>query len=299
MNAPRIAIVGAAPPADALAACLGAMGALVADPAAAEGLMVVEAPAAWAEETRPVLLAGAAAGLAAGVLPDAIRAAASGDGWRSEAWALCAAVLAARGRPGGEGVFVHPTAVVEGAVTLGAGTRVWHFSKLLGPLSIGARCSLGQNVVVERGVVIGDDVKIQNNVSIYSGVILEDGVFCGPSMVFTNVAIPRSRVPRKGAYLTTRVGRGASIGANATVVCGHSLGAFCFVGAGAVVTRDVPAFALVYGNPARQHGWACYCGERLPLRIDDEDEAARCAACGRAYARCGSVVEMLSPEEGE
>ncbi|MCB9528588.1 MAG: N-acetyltransferase [Myxococcales bacterium] len=274
------------------------MGARVVDPAGAEGLVVVEAAAAWAGEVRPVLLAGGAAE-AGGVLPSAIRAAASGDGWRSEVWALCAAVLAARGRPGGDGVFVHPTAVVEGAVELGAGTRVWHFSKLLGPLSIGARCSLGQNVVVERGVVIGDDVKVQNNVSIYSGVILEDGVFCGPSMVFTNVAIPRSRVPRKGAYQTTRVGRGASIGANATVVCGHSLGAFCFVGAGAVVTRDVPAFALVYGNPARQHGWACYCGERLPLLVNDEDEMARCAACGRAYARRGSVVEMLTPEEGE
>lgn len=200
-------------------------------------------------------------------------------------------------KPAADEPFIHPTAIIDGPVEIGPGTRIWHYSKLLGPLRIGARCTLGHNVVVERGVVIGDDVKVQNNVSIYSGVILEDGVFCGPSMVFTNVATPRSFVPRRGEYQTTRVGRGASIGANATIICGHSLGAFCLVGAGSVVTRDVPAFALVYGNPARLHGWACYCGERLPLDTDDREETARCAACDREYERRGHAVAMRTDHE--
>ncbi len=194
-----------------------------------------------------------------------------------------------------EDVFVHPSAVVDGEVEIGAGTKVWHFSKLLGPLKIGEGCSLGQNVVVERNVTLGDNVKIQNNVSVYSGVILEDDVFCGPSMVFTNVGTPRSGYPRKGQYQVTRVKRGASIGANATVVCGHELGRYCFVGAGAVVTRDVPDYALVYGNPARIRGWACFCGVTLPLGTDpDGKERAECPECGRRYLRAGLKVE----EEG-
>ncbi|MCB9534823.1 MAG: Gfo/Idh/MocA family oxidoreductase [Myxococcales bacterium] len=190
-----------------------------------------------------------------------------------------------------DAVFVHPTAVVDGPVELGPGTRVWHFSKLLGPLRIGARCSLGQNVVVERHVTIGDNVKIQNNVSVYSGVVLEDDVFCGPSMVFTNVGTPRSHYPRKGEYAITRVERGASIGANATVVCGHTLGRYCFVGAGAVVTKDVPPYALVFGNPARVRGWTCYCGLRLDLGVDAEgEEQATCGGCDRRYTRRGHAV---------
>ncbi len=193
-----------------------------------------------------------------------------------------------------DAVFVHPTAVVDGPVELGPGTRVWHFSKLLGPLRIGARCSLGQNVVVERHVTIGDNVKIQNNVSVYSGVVLEDDVFCGPSMVFTNVGTPRSHYPRRGEYAVTRVERGASIGANATVVCGHTLGRYCFVGAGAVVTKDVPPYALVFGNPARVRGWTCYCGLRLDLGVDAAGEQqATCAGCARRYTRVGHVVEAI------
>ena len=187
--------------------------------------------------------------------------------------------------------FIHPTAVVDGPVQIGRGTKVWHFSKLLGPLTIGEGCSLGQNVVVERNVTLGNNVKIQNNVSVYSGVILEDDVFCGPSMVFTNVGTPRSGFPRKGQYEVTRVMQGASIGANATVVCGHTLGRYSFVGAGAVVTRDVPDYALVYGNPARLRAWACFCGETLPLGIDsDVEEGCTCEGCGRGYTRHGHTV---------
>jgi len=195
------------------------------------------------------------------------------------------------------GYFLHPTVDVDGAVEIGAGTRVWHFSKLLGPLRIGKGCSFGQNVVIERNVEIGDNVKIQNNVSVYSGVILENDVFCGPSMVFTNVGTPRSHYPRKGQYVITRVCRGASIGANATVVCGHTLGRYSFVGAGAVVTRDVPDFALVYGNPARIKGWACYCGIRLPLAVDDQHEEASCPECSRRYIREGLTVRLLDEEK--
>ncbi len=198
---------------------------------------------------------------------------------------------------GDAGYFLHHTVDVDGEVEIGDGTRVWHFSKLLGPLRIGAGCSFGQNVVVERNVDIGDNVKIQNNVSVYSGVILEDDVFCGPSMVFTNVGTPRSHYPRKGQYVTTRVCRGASIGANATVVCGHTLGRYCFVGAGAVVTRDVPDFALVYGNPARIRGWACYCGARLPLGVGADVERGACPECDRAYARDGDRVRLLDEEK--
>jgi len=192
-----------------------------------------------------------------------------------------------------EGVTVHPTAVIEGPVTIGEGTKIWHFSKLLGPVTIGRGCVLGQNVVVERGVEMGDNVKIQNNVSVYSGVILEDDVFCGPSMVFTNVGNPRSAHPRRGQYVVTRVQRGASIGANATVICGVTLGRYAFVGAGAVVTRDIPDYGLVYGNPGRLMGWACFCGIRLPLGTEEASEACRCDDCGRSYAREGLVVKEV------
>jgi UDP-2-acetamido-3-amino-2,3-dideoxy-glucuronate N-acetyltransferase len=173
---------------------------------------------------------------------------------------------------------VHESAYVDDGATIGAGTRVWHFCHVLGGAVIGERCSLGQNVVVMNGTRIGNNVKIQNNVSIYEGVQLEDDVFCGPSMVFTNVLNPRSHVSRRNEYRATRVGRGATIGANATIVCGTTLGEYAFIGAGAVVSKDVAAYALMVGVPARRLGWMCQCGERLP-----DSGAGMCAACGSVY----------------
>jgi UDP-2-acetamido-3-amino-2,3-dideoxy-glucuronate N-acetyltransferase len=173
---------------------------------------------------------------------------------------------------------VHESAYVDAGATIGAGTRVWHFCHVLAGAAIGERSSLGQNVVVMGGTRIGDNVKIQNNVSVYEGVEIEDDVFCGPSMVFTNVINPRSHVSRKSEYRRTLVRRGASIGANATIVCGVTLGEYAFIGAGAVVATDVPAFALMVGVPARQLGWMCQCGERLP-----DGGAGACAICGSTY----------------
>jgi UDP-2-acetamido-3-amino-2,3-dideoxy-glucuronate N-acetyltransferase len=184
--------------------------------------------------------------------------------------------------------FVHESAYVDDGARIGAGTKVWHFCHVMPGAVIGERCSLGQNVVVMNGVVIGDNVKIQNNVSVYEGVVLEDDVFCGPSMVFTNVINPRSHVSRKSEYRVTRVRRGATIGANATIVCGATLGEYAFVAAGAVVTKDVAAYALVAGVPARRIGWMCQCGERLP----DSGEGT-CATCGTSYARRGAGIERV------
>jgi UDP-2-acetamido-3-amino-2,3-dideoxy-glucuronate N-acetyltransferase len=187
-----------------------------------------------------------------------------------------------RERPGG--YFVHESSYVDDGAIIGAGTRIWHFCHVNAAASIGERCSLGQNVVVMPRVRLGSNVKVQNNVSIYEGVECEDDVFLGPSMVFTNVANPRSHVPRKQEYRRTLVGRGASIGANATIVCGNTLGRYAFVAAGAVVTRDVPDFALVAGVPARLAGWMCQCGERLPLPVALEAGLeAICTACRTAY----------------
>ncbi len=176
--------------------------------------------------------------------------------------------------------FVHPTAVIDPGVKIGRGGKVWHFSHLLPGTELGENCNLGQNVVVGPKVKVGRNVKIQNNVSVYEGVSLGDDVFCGPSMVFTNVINPRADIVRKDEYRPTPVGRGATIGANATIVCGYRLGAWCFIGAGAVVTADVPDYALMVGNPARRHGWMCRCGHRLPKTLD-------CAHCGRGYQEEG------------
>lgn len=177
--------------------------------------------------------------------------------------------------------FVHASAVVDEPAQLGDGTKIWHFSHISANAVIGERCSIGQNVFVAPHVRIGNNVKIQNNVSVYEGVVLEDDVFCGPSMVFTNVTTPRSGFPRNTAdhYAKTVVKRGASIGANATIVCGHDIGEFGFVGAGSVVTKDVPPYAMVYGNPARVRGYACECGERLNF----DGTAAHCANCSRTF----------------
>jgi UDP-2-acetamido-3-amino-2,3-dideoxy-glucuronate N-acetyltransferase len=170
--------------------------------------------------------------------------------------------------------WAHATAVIDEGATIGAGTKIWHFCHVMTGARIGARCVLGQNVFVAAGAVVGDGCHIQNNVSIYDGVVLEDDVFVGPSAVFTNVRTPRAAVSRKDAFVTTRVGRGATIGANTTLVCGVAIGQFAFVGAGAVVTRDVEAHALVTGVPARRTGWACVCGEVL------WSLGVVCAACG-------------------
>jgi len=179
--------------------------------------------------------------------------------------------------------FVHPSSFVDEGCTIGDGTKIWHFCHVMARARIGRRCNIGQNVVVSPDVVIGDNVKIQNNVSVYTGVVLEDDVFCGPSMVFTNVVNPRSHVSRKDEFRQTLVRRGAKLGANATIVCGHTIGRYAFIGAGAVVTKDVPDYALVVGNPGRIVGWMCECGVRLPGGATPSDQ--ECASCGAAYRR--------------
>jgi UDP-2-acetamido-3-amino-2,3-dideoxy-glucuronate N-acetyltransferase len=183
--------------------------------------------------------------------------------------------------------FVHESSYADDGCSIGAGTRIWHFSHIMKNSRIGANCNIGQNVVVSPGVVIGDNVKIQNNVSVYTGCILEDDVFCGPSMVFTNVINPRSHVERKHEYKTTLVRKGASLGANCTVVCGTTIGRYAFIGAGSVVTRDVPDYALVYGNPARIRGWRCACGIALEFPADG---ACVCKECGAGYLKSGLQV---------
>jgi UDP-2-acetamido-3-amino-2,3-dideoxy-glucuronate N-acetyltransferase len=187
---------------------------------------------------------------------------------------------------------VHPSAIVDDGATLGPGTRVWHFSHVCGGARIGAGCSLGQNVFVGSDVVIGDRVKIQNNVSVYDAVTLEDEVFCGPSMVFTNVYNPRSGVNRKDQYRRTLVRRGASIGANATIVCGVTMGSYAFIGAGAVVKHDVPDFALMAGVPARRIGWISRFGERLPLPLSGNGEAT-CPHTGEVYLLIDGVCRLI------
>jgi UDP-2-acetamido-3-amino-2,3-dideoxy-glucuronate N-acetyltransferase len=187
--------------------------------------------------------------------------------------------------------FVHESSYVDDGAVIGAGTKIWHFSHVMGGAVIGARCNLGQNVVVMPGTRLGDNVKVQNNVSIYEGVELENDVFCGPSCVFTNVLNPRSHVSRKHEYQRTLVKRGGSIGANATIVCGVTLGEYAFIGAGAVVTADVPSYGLMVGVPARRVGWMCQCGERLHVAAG----RAACAVCGAAYEEHIGALRQTTP----
>jgi UDP-2-acetamido-3-amino-2,3-dideoxy-glucuronate N-acetyltransferase len=186
--------------------------------------------------------------------------------------------------------FAHETAVIDEGCQIGKGTRIWHFSHIMPGSKIGDNCNLGQNVLVSSDVVLGNNVKVQNNVSIYTGVICEDDVFLGPSMVFTNIVNPRSAVVRKDKYIKTLVGRGATIGANATIICGNSLGTFSFIGAGAVITRDVPPYALVIGNPGRQVGWMSEYGHRLEF---DGNGRGICPESGEEYELYEGSVRKL------
>ena len=200
------------------------------------------------------------------------------------------------------GVRIHESCWVDAPCEIGAGTSIWHFTHVMKNCRIGRDCNFGQNVVISPDVVIGDGCKVQNNVSIYTGVELEDFVFCGPSMVFTNVINPRCEIPRRDEYRRTRVGRGASLGANSTIVCGHDVGRYAFVAAGAVVTKDVPDYALMAGVPARRIAWACRCGATLP-----EPDAAGEVACGSCTNRYrpvpadvpgGERLEVLHETQG-
>jgi UDP-2-acetamido-3-amino-2,3-dideoxy-glucuronate N-acetyltransferase len=189
--------------------------------------------------------------------------------------------------------FVHESSYVDEGARVGAGTKIWHFCHVMSSARIGAGCNIGQNVFVAAHVQIGDNVKIQNNVSLYTGVIVEDDVFLGPSMVFTNVINPRSHVNRKDEYKATIVRRGTSIGANATVICGVTLGRYSFIGAGAVVTRDVPDYALVVGNPGRIKGWMCQCGIKLNFTEEDGKSRATCQQCGSRYEKQEQTVSLM------
>ncbi len=186
--------------------------------------------------------------------------------------------------------FVHESSFVDEGAEIGAGTKIWHFCHVMPRARIGKDCNIGQNVFIGSDTQIGNQVKIQNNVSVYSGVNLEDDVFLGPSMVFTNVINPRSQVNRRDEFQTTQVERGATIGANATILCGITLGEYAFVGAGSVVTRDVPAYALVHGNPARTQGWMCQCGHKLKFGEEHGQETTTCRECGKNYAKQDTTI---------
>jgi UDP-2-acetamido-3-amino-2,3-dideoxy-glucuronate N-acetyltransferase len=184
--------------------------------------------------------------------------------------------------------FVHPSSIVEQPSSIGEDTKIWHFCHIMPHVNIGKNCTIGQNVFVGENVDIGNNVKIQNDVSVFEGVTIEDDVFCGPSCVFTNIKVPRSQVPQKGKYTPTLVKRGATIGANATIVCGNTIGSYSLIGAGSVVTHDIPDYAVVYGNPARKKGWVCECGVKLDF---NRDNTAKCSNCGKIYRKHGDRIE--------
>jgi UDP-2-acetamido-3-amino-2,3-dideoxy-glucuronate N-acetyltransferase len=188
--------------------------------------------------------------------------------------------------------FAHQSCYIDAGCVIGDGTKIWHYTHVMSGARIGRGCNIGQNVVVSPDVVVGDNVKIQNNVSLYTGVVLEDDVFCGPSMVFTNVVNPRSHVSRKHEYRQTLVRRGASIGANATIICGHTIGRYAFIGAGAVVTKDVPDYALIVGNPGRISGWVCECGIKLAAGATAPVQVT-CRTCGARYLSRQRLLEKI------
>jgi UDP-2-acetamido-3-amino-2,3-dideoxy-glucuronate N-acetyltransferase len=189
-----------------------------------------------------------------------------------------------------EDFYAHETAIVDEGCIIGEGTKIWHFSHVMPNCKIGKKCNIGQNVVISQEVVLGNNVKVQNNVSIYTGVICDDDVFLGPSMVFTNVINPRSAINRRDQYAKTHVGKGASIGANSTIICGHDIGEFAFIGAGAVVTKTIPPYALVVGNPARQIGWVGEYGHRLEF---NENGIAICKESGQEYMLEAKQVKRI------
>ena len=189
----------------------------------------------------------------------------------------------------GKEYFIHSTAVVDEPVEIGEGTKIWHFTHIMSGARIGRDCIIGQNVFVGSGALLGNNIKVQNNVSVFDGVILEDDVFCGPSMVFTNVFNPRSFISRKKEFRKTLVRKGATIGANVTVVCGNTIGQYAFIGAGSVVTKDVPDYALVYGNPGKVKGWVCQCAEEINFRSGK----AVCKACGKRYVKGQGGVRLI------
>lgn len=202
-------------------------------------------------------------------------------------------VVVLNGSPEVAPFFRHETAVIDEPCQIGQGTKIWHFTHVMSGAIIGERCNIGQNVLIAPGVKIGNNVKIQNNVSVYKGVVIEDDVFCGPSMVFTNVINPRSHISRKHEFQETLVKRGATIGANATIVCGNTIGRYAFVGAGAVVTKDIPDYALVTGNPAKVVGWVCQCGNRIEFKASGE---GTCKECGMVYTKVGNSVRPYRVE---
>lgn len=184
---------------------------------------------------------------------------------------------------------MHSTAVVDEGAKIGEGTKIWHFTHIMSGAKIGERCIIGQNVFIGSGAILGNNIKVQNNVSIYDEVILEDDVFCGPSMVFTNVFNPRSFISRKKEFRKTLVKKGATLGANATIICGNIIGQYAFIGAGSVVTKDIPDYALVYGNPGKVKGWVCQCAEEITFRSG----GAMCKACGTRYKKDRGGVRLI------